>query len=211
VGTAWDVTKGVVEPGSWLDENRVKEGKAKVVGKPLAEAIQYIRDAHTIRGSMWRGDKGCPEASAFKQTAKIAVDDFIELRMMYCSTDCPLYSVRVYGDGRLVWHGDGVVKTVGDASATVDASQAQALMTHALTLGFGGLCDEYVQEYGQGRTVWQTSLSVAGQTKTVFVKEDSDEPIWLDRLFDPVESLPVVRGWVGDEVKPVSTAHTPWR
>lgn len=42
-GRSWDVTSGFVVESSVVDEQRVKDGRAELVGKTMAEAISYIR------------------------------------------------------------------------------------------------------------------------------------------------------------------------
>jgi len=51
------------------------------------------------------GDKGCPEKSLFAESVSISGEDFIEVHQLPSYSNGPVYTVRVYGDGRLVWHG----------------------------------------------------------------------------------------------------------
>ncbi|MDW5265645.1 MULTISPECIES: DUF6438 domain-containing protein [Acidobacteriaceae] len=142
------------------------------------------------------GDEGCPETSLFAESASISGDDFIEVHRMHCSTNCPLYTVRVYGDGRLAWHGDKAVSSMGDATARVDAGQAQTLIANARQLGFGGLCDEYVMRAFDG-SVSITSLRIGGRVKTVANAAPSNAPSWLYKLDEQIAALNAVQNLIG--------------
>ena len=141
-------------------------------------------------------DKGCPQSSAFAQTSSTSADDFIELHRVHCFLNCPLYTVRVYGDGRLVWHGDKAVTSMGDAAAKIDVGQANALISNALQLGFGSLCDEYVMQAFDGSTS-AMSLSISGQVKTVTDTSPSNVPRWFYKLQQQIQSLDPVQNWIG--------------
>lgn len=147
------------------------------------------------------GDKGCPSASVLSQTASISPEDYIEIQRTKCFTNCPLYEVRLYGDGRLVWHGNRAVKSMGDATATIEAGQAQALINKALKSGFGGLCDEYVMRGFDG-TFSTTLLRVGGEIKTVADDAPSNAPVWLRRLGIEVEALDAVQNLIGPKQNP---------
>ena len=84
------------------------------------------------------GDKGCSNKPVFAQDMLIAGDDYIEVRQFQSYSRSPVYTVRVYGDGRVVWHGETAVRVVGDASESADAARAKALIAEARELGFAG-------------------------------------------------------------------------
>jgi hypothetical protein len=144
------------------------------------------------------GDKGCPSASVLPQTASISAEDYIEVQRTKCFTNCPLYKVRLYGDGRLVWHGNRVVRSMGDATATIEAGHAQALISKALKSGFGSLCDEYVMRGFDG-TFSTTSVRIGGEIKTVADDAPSNAPVWLRRLGIEIEALDAVQNLIGSK------------
>lgn len=148
------------------------------------------------------GDKDCLSASGLGQTASISAEDYIEVQRTRCFTNCPLYKVRLYGDGRLVWHENRSVRSMGDATTTIEAGQAQALIKKALKSGFGGLCDEYVMRGFDG-TFSTTSLRIGSEVKTVADDAPSKAPVWLRRLGIEVEALDAVQNLIGP--KPEST------
>ena len=142
------------------------------------------------------GDRGCPEKSLLANDVSISGDDFIEVHHLQSYARAPVYTVRIYGDGRLVWHGEAKVQSIGEASGNVGAVQAKALIERARQLGFGGLCDEYVMRALDGpRSV--TKLSIGGQVKVVTNTGPSDAPLWLYKLGDETAALEPVQKLVG--------------
>jgi hypothetical protein len=154
------------------------------------------------------GDKGCPEKSLFMESVSISGEDFIEVHQLPSYSNGPVYTVRVYGDGRLVWHGEKVVSSVGDASENVDVAQARALIVNARQLGFGGLCDEYVMRgFDGGRSV--STLRIAGQVKVVINTGPSDAPPWLYKLQEQIAALDSVKKLIG--VKQTTSAASQFK
>lgn len=142
------------------------------------------------------GDKGCPERSLFSENVSISSEDFLEVHQLPSFSNGPVYTVRLYGDGRLVWHGEKVVSSVGDASDNIGAAQAKALIADARQLGFGGLCDEYVMRmFDGGMSV--TTLRIGGQVKVVSNAGPSDVPSWLYKLQEQIAAFDSVRKLIG--------------
>jgi hypothetical protein len=142
------------------------------------------------------GDNGCPETSLFDPTPSITGNDFIEVYRIRCYSNCPLYTVRIYADGRLVWHGDKAVSSIGDATARVDAAQTQALIANARQLGFGSLCNYYAMRAFDG-LLSVTTVSIGGRVKTVVNEAPSDAPSWLYKLDSQIAALNDVQHLIG--------------
>ena len=140
------------------------------------------------------GDKGCPDKSLFAAKVSVSGEDFIEVHQLPSYSNGPVYTVRIYGDGSLIWHGEKGVASVGDTSANVNAEHAKALIANARQLGFGGLCDQYVMRAFDGG-VSITALRIGNETKVVTNTGPSNAPSWLYKLneqiaaFDPVKRL----------------------
>jgi hypothetical protein len=144
----------------------------------------------------------------FAEAPRIAADDYIEMQRVRCSlqfTFCPLYTVRIYGDGRLVWHGEKDVSAMGNATSSVDAGEAQAIVAKALKWGFGSACDDYVGRSGDGPASVMT-LKIGSQVKTVHEVEPSNAPgglYWLRRRIDLLDAVEYLLQW--------SNAPNRWR
>ena len=167
-----------------------------------AKAIVIVTVALTVISAFGQvpkpffGDKGCPARSLFANDGKITGDDFIEMHHLQSYAIAPVYIVRIYGDGRLVWHGEAKVESIGEASGIVGAVQAKALIEHARQRGFGGLCDEYVMRALDG-SISVTTLSIGGQVKVVASTGTSDAPLWLYKLSDEIAALEPVQQLIG--------------
>ena len=147
------------------------------------------------------GDKGCSNKPVFAQDMLIAGEDYIEVHQLQSYSQSPVYTVRVYGDGRVVWYGETAVSVVGDASRTADAARAKALIAEVRELGFGGLCDEYVMRAFDGG-ISLTKVSIGGQTKTVANQGPSNAPPWLYKLQEEVAALHPVQKLIGAKQDP---------
>lgn len=143
-------------------------------------------------------DKGCPEADLFADAVTVSADDYIEVQKIRCFIKCPLYTVRVYGDGRVAWHGDQAVASIGDAATRVSAEQARTLISTARQLGFGSLCDEYAMRAFDG-PISSTSLRIGNQLKIVANEAPSNAPSWLYDLDKRVADLDAVRNLIGPQ------------
>jgi hypothetical protein len=142
------------------------------------------------------GDKGCPEKSLFAENVSISDEDFLEVHQLPSYSNGPVYTVRLYGDGRLVWHGEKVVNSVGDASDNINVAQAKALIAEARHRGFGGLCDEYVMRGFDGG-ISVTTLRIGGQVKVVSNAGPSNAPSWLYKLQGQIAALNSVSKLIG--------------
>jgi hypothetical protein len=146
------------------------------------------------------GDEGCPPLSVFAEAPRIAADDYIDMQRVRCSpqfASCPLYTVRIYGDGRLVWHGEKDVSSMGNATSSVDAGEAQAILAKALKWGFGSACDDYVGRAENGPASVMT-LKIGGRVKTVHEVEPSNAPAglyWLRRRIDLLDAVEYLLQW----------------
>lgn len=63
-------------------------------------------------------------------------DDSIELARGPCFGACPVYTVTIYGDGRVVFRGERFVTQSGEHTRTIDAAAAAALFAEADSIGF---------------------------------------------------------------------------
>lgn len=124
-----------------------------------------------------------------------AASDYVELQRAGCAGGCPAYTVRVYGDGRVTWHGDSGVALKGATSTTIDGSAAKALLQEIAQNGFWGLCSSYSRGASQkGIDTINTTLAIAGHVKQV---TDSGEsaPAWVRALDLEIDSTANTHPW----------------
>lgn len=62
--------------------------------------------------------------------------DSIAMTRGPCFGACPMYTVTVYGDGRVVFRGDRFVAQTGEHTRTIDRAQAAALFATADSIGY---------------------------------------------------------------------------
>ena len=144
------------------------------------------------------GDKGCSNEPSFAQNVPVIKDDYIEVHQLQSYGRSPVYTVRVYGNGRVVWHGETAVSVIGAASERVEAATATVLIVKARNQGFGALCDEYVRRAFDGG-ISVTTVSIGGQTKIVANQGPSNAPPWLYKLHKEVAALPPVEKLIGSK------------
>ena len=63
-------------------------------------------------------------------------DDRIEMTRGPCFGTCPMYTVAVYGDGRIRFVGERWVDATGERTTTIDPAAAAALFAYADSIGF---------------------------------------------------------------------------
>jgi hypothetical protein len=138
----------------------------------------------------------CPAAPVPPPGSIPASGDFIELQRARCLGWCPAYTVRLYGDGRLIWHGEKYVIFVGDATASVNGIWARSLLSQMQSKGFWSLCEVYLPHATDGPT-YTTIVSIAGHAKNVRETVPSDVPSWLRDVGSQIDSLEPVKQWIG--------------
>jgi hypothetical protein len=137
----------------------------------------------------------CPSLSnMWKQPlGPIGPADVIELTRGYCLGSCPVYTVQVWGDGTVTWHGEKYVAVRGEAAGRIQVSEARDLISSFRSNGFWNLCGSYRRRITDQAAV-STRLSIAGQTKSVLNYADA-APEWLSKLERRIDSLADTHRW----------------
>lgn len=100
---------------------------------------------------------GCPaEGTIALPPAAPQPADFVELQRTSCLGSCPVYSVQIRADGQVHWRGERSVRVVGDDTATIQSSDARALIEKFRTAGFWNLCSSYSAMVTDSSTVITT-------------------------------------------------------
>jgi hypothetical protein len=139
---------------------------------------------------------GCPAAVPPSTSDSAAgAADWVELQRTACATGCPAYTVRVYGDGKVNWHGDSGVATKGAATTEIDGTAAKALIQEIAQRGFWGLCQSYdLPGIQKDLASINTTLSVAGHVKRVSDYGDT-APSWLRELDLKIDATANTHPW----------------
>jgi hypothetical protein len=109
--------------------------------------------------------QNCTAAGAAAPTQPVAATDFVQVERTTCFGSCPQYSVRISGDGTVVWNGAQYVQVMGPATATVSPEKARALIERYRADGIYGLCDRYAVNTDLPSVI--STVRIAGQEKRV--------------------------------------------
>ncbi len=94
---------------------------------------------------------GCPAYGvASPPDGPLGPGDYVELQRGPCFGSCPVYSLRIYADGRVNWKGEQNVQVAGEQTAAVPVAGARA---HREVPVFGlpeALRSIFAVGYGQG-------------------------------------------------------------
>ena len=130
----------------------------------------------------------------------IRPNDYVELERWGCYGSCPVYTVRLYADGTVLWNGRKFVAVLGDQSGQVNPSDAAALIQSFRERGFWTLCSSYSQPISDGPT-WLTTVHIGNHVKRVANYAET-APAWLTALDHQIDSLTDSHPWrVGDPSK----------
>ncbi len=154
-----------------------------------ASAAALARSQRVLKG-------GCPAAVPPTTSDSVAsAMDWVELQRTKCAAGCPAYTVRVYGDGRVIWQGDSGVATRGPATAEIDGTAARALIQEIAQRGFWRLCQSYdVAGIQKELASIDTTLSIAGHVKRVTDYGDT-APSWLRDLDLEIDATANTHPW----------------
>src|ERR1700680_4156370 len=87
---------------------------------------------------------GCPTDEAVAPSAElIGPNDFVEVQRTQCFGPCPMYKVRIGGDGQIAWRGEAYVQLKGSTSARVSPDDALLVIGKFQKAGFWSLCESY--------------------------------------------------------------------
>jgi Domain of unknown function (DUF6438)/Carboxypeptidase regulatory-like domain len=118
----------------------------------------------------------------------------IQLRRTACFGSCPVYSVHLYGDGRVEYRGARYVSTLGVRNYRVEPSIVAGLARKFYEKGFFNFCASYREPITDQPTV-ETTMNVGGVAKTVSVY-GSSAPEGLEELDREIEQAANVTQFV---------------
>jgi Domain of unknown function (DUF6438)/Ankyrin repeats (3 copies) len=172
---------------------RAAEDKAREVAMARAAArAQLAKEEAMQRAQLYKS--GCPPVAPPASGNSVGTAaDWVELKRSRCADGCPAYTVRVSGDGRVMWIGEAEVQVKGQEYGAVDSNEARKLFQRLADRGYWGLCSQY----GVGNADWQTlttTLDLGGRTKAVTDSAES-APSWLRGLDDEIDQVGETHQW----------------
>jgi TonB family protein len=130
---------------------------------------------------------GCPARPAGGVLPPDVSSVEIQLRRTGCYGPCPVYSVHLYGDGRVEYQGDRYVGVSGIRNYRVESSRVLGLAREFYERGFFNFCASYRERATDLPTV-NTSIQVASVSKVVSVYGDR-APEGLEELDQQIERI----------------------
>jgi hypothetical protein len=125
-------------------------------------------------------------------------DVVVTLERGPCFGACPVYSLTVYGDGRVIYDGIRFVKIEGTRTATVSEEKVRQLVGEFYAVDYFSLNDEYTHADATDMPSATTSITIGGKTKTVIhYHGDFSAPDELTALEDKIDEIVSTRQWVG--------------
>ena len=121
------------------------------------------------------------------QVAQRCDDDIvITMERSACFGSCPVYSVKIYADGSVVYIGKEFVKEVGERRFKITPERVQQLVKEFEKIDYFSLKDRYDAEVTDLPTT-TTSICLDGKKKKVV--NYFGAPQKLDELEDKIDSL----------------------
>lgn len=85
----------------------------------------------------------CKQNKSIEQSNLTKPSDFIRLSRAACFGTCPVYSVQIFADGRVVYEGQRNVLNVGKFSSSLEEAKAKLLFEELKQLNWSSYPDSY--------------------------------------------------------------------
>jgi hypothetical protein len=176
----------------------VLSGTASLLKDTVAEVPVESRPFLTVRVMTPRQGETeaekCPANEVVSPPSSTRREDFVELSRSGCYGSCPVYTVRVYRDGRVEWHGIRFVKAAGDRRGSVDPALASQIIEQFRSERFWSLCGLYSRSVTDSATVSLTA-NINREEKEV-VDYAGSGPAWIGDLVHAVDDLANFHRWL---------------
>ena len=139
---------------------------------------------------------GCSPVDGWRMQPRAAVSDsdFLEFHRGACSGSCPVFTLRINGDGTLLWTGEKSVQKLGAAKAQISAGAAKSLIRQFRREGFWSTCDSYRLRVPDLPSV-TVIAEIGGHAKKVN-DYGMAGPDWLLGLYSQLDNLAVLQKWL---------------
>lgn len=129
-------------------------------------------------------------------------DAVITLERTACYGTCPIYTVTIYGDGRVDYDGDQFVDVPGVQTAQIEPKIVVELVEFMLNNGYLELEDAYTDYKITDMPSVITSLMVNGQSKRIehYFGDDS-APLILRQIENRIDEVADSPQWTGSPIE----------
>jgi len=120
----------------------------------------------------------------------------ITLERTACFGVCPVYTLTIYGDGRIVYEGMRNVRIEGTITTTISEDKIKQLITEFQKIDYFSLKDSYEERNATDMPSAFTSLTFDGKTKTVrHYHGDFSAPKKLTELENKIDQIGYSDQW----------------
>ena len=124
-------------------------------------------------------------------------DVMITLERTACFGVCPVYTLTIHGDGRVVYEGMRFVRVEGTVTTTISEDEIKQLIAEFQKIDYFSLRDSYEERNATDMPSTFTSLTVNGKTKTVrHYHGDFSAPEKLTGLEDRIDQIVNSDQWI---------------
>ena len=107
-----------------------------------------------------------------------------------CFGVCPVYTLTIYGDGRVVYEGIRCVRIEGTITTTISEDKIKQLILEFHKIGYFSLKNSYEDRNATDMPSAFTSLTIDGKTKTVrHYHGDFSAPKKLTELENKIDQI----------------------
>ena len=121
----------------------------------------------------------------------------ITLERTPCFGKCPVYSLKIKGEGTVIYSGVDFVKTKGIQETTISLEALNQLLTEFEKVDYFSLSDSYTKFGKSDMPSANTSISIGGQTKAIkHYLGDLTAPKQLTALENKIDELVNSAQWI---------------
>jgi len=121
----------------------------------------------------------------------------ITLERTACFGVCPVYTLTIYGDGRVVYEGIRFVRIEGTRTTTISEEKIRQLITEFQSADYFSMDDSYEELNATDMPSAITSITINGKTKTVkHYHGDFSTPRELTELENKIDQIVYSDQWI---------------
>ncbi|HZE77991.1 MAG TPA: DUF6438 domain-containing protein [Nitrososphaeraceae archaeon] len=126
----------------------------------------------------------------------------ITLERNACFGICPIYSLKVFGNGTVVYNGERFVNITGQKISTIPHQKVRELLEEFYKINYFGLNDTYNKIVKTDQPTVNTSINITGVYKSVFDNYGSIAPQGLRLLENKIDEITNSSKWIEPYVHP---------
>ena len=126
----------------------------------------------------------------------------ITLERNACFGICPIYSLKVFGNGTVVYNGERFVNMTGQKISTISQQKVRELVEEFYKINYFGLNETYNKIVKTDQPTVITSINITGVYKSVFDNYGSIAPQGLRLLENKIDEITNSSKWIEPYIHP---------